>query len=189
MYHSWKPPKPPLSVFSHQKTVTTHWHIVSLYISAPLEPTLCVCSRPVLCLALFAVNRSRKEPKVGHNGHLNFPTMSTRMCKLKLLDLPVEILSEILIQLDHLYILRCSAVRLSNPPLTHPPLYYQIRSAGSSTPSSPPPSPSNTASSSPQTGSSTATQAAQHRPPQRAWRSCSSAAQPGAPCAPKRAPP
>ena len=37
--------------------------------------------------------------------------MSTLMSKLKLLDLPVEILSEILTQLDHLHILRCSAVR------------------------------------------------------------------------------
>lgn len=37
--------------------------------------------------------------------------MSTRMCKLKLLDLPVEILVEILSQLEHIYILRSSAVR------------------------------------------------------------------------------
>jgi hypothetical protein len=34
--------------------------------------------------------------------------------QLKLLDLPVEILSEILSQLDHLHILRCSSVRASS---------------------------------------------------------------------------
>jgi hypothetical protein len=43
--------------------------------------------------------------------------MSTRMCKPTLLDLPVEILSEVLGNLDHLNILRCSSVRLhcANP--------------------------------------------------------------------------
>ena len=34
--------------------------------------------------------------------------------QLKLLDLPVEILSEILTQLDHIHILRCSAVSASS---------------------------------------------------------------------------
>jgi hypothetical protein len=45
----------------------------------------------------------------------NRTLMSTsRMTKLKLLDLPVEILSEILCHLDHRYILRSSAVRISS---------------------------------------------------------------------------
>ena len=34
--------------------------------------------------------------------------------QLKLLDLPVEILAEILSQLDHIHILRCSVVRASS---------------------------------------------------------------------------
>lgn len=42
--------------------------------------------------------------------------MSTRMCKLTLLDLPVEILSEVLGNLDHLNILRCSSVRTHGHP-------------------------------------------------------------------------
>lgn len=43
--------------------------------------------------------------------------MSTRMCN-HLLNLPVEILSEILGHLDHLNILRCSVVRTR--PISHP---------------------------------------------------------------------
>lgn len=98
--------------------------------------------------------------------------MST--CKLKLLDLPVEILAEILGQLDHLYILRCSAVR-SVPPLSQKEprshLFCNFRFAGGSTPSSTPPSLSNTASNSPRMGSSTANREGPPRPPPPEWRS------------------
>lgn len=46
----------------------------------------------------------------------SFFSMSTRMSnQLNLLDLPVEILSEILSHLDHLYILRSSAVSTRIP--------------------------------------------------------------------------
>jgi F-box domain len=79
--------------------------------------------------------------------------------QLKLLDLPVEILSEILSQLDHIHILRCSAVRTSvlvfseygDSTLTH--TTSSLRFASSSTPSLPHPSLSNTASNSPLMGS------------------------------------
>jgi hypothetical protein len=89
--------------------------------------------------------------------------------KLNLLDVPVEILAEILCHLDHLDLLRSSAVRTPSFPRrttgvfrffshahkrTHV-LSFLIRFARSSTRSSGPPSRSNTASSLLLTGSST----------------------------------
>ena len=70
-----------------------------------------------LCLRLIESGKCRARE---HNRHSNFQSgalsmMSTRMCKPTLLDLPVEILSEVLGNLDHLNILRCSSVRTGHP--------------------------------------------------------------------------
>jgi len=74
-----------------------------------------------------------------------------------LLDLPVEILSEVLVLLDHLSILRCSALKFPLPHFSFSPssLFgcHVNRSAGSSMSSSLRLSISNTASSSQQRGS------------------------------------
>ena len=83
---------------------------------APLQPFWPLTQSPrhnrAECLSV--VHSPGTAERGEQNRYLNFQKKSstaTVMSQLKLLDLPVEILSEILSQLDHLNILRCSAVR------------------------------------------------------------------------------
>ena len=100
-----------------------------------------------------------------------------------LLDLPVKILSEILVLLDYLSILHCSAVIFS---ILFPLFLLSApsnRFADNSMPSSPHLSIFNIASSSPRRGSSMARPEGQHRRRLRAWTSYSSGEWHGVPCA------